>query len=155
MARILSREQSIASDAIDALSDLARRMGYSCAKVCRERSRSFLHESASVRRDCILDASSLRRALRFWPSSSGESVGARDRRAKNCDNSDCSSSHDFSCSRNRCIYRAKGESRPAFASPSKKATSFSASSREVLPPTLESSDIASARALWLSLLNSG
>ena len=62
MARILSREQSIASDAIEALSDLARRMGCSCARVCKERSSSFLHESVSVRRDFILDASSLRRA---------------------------------------------------------------------------------------------
>ena len=62
MARILSREHSIASDAIEAFSDLARRMGYSCAKLCKVRSTSFLHESASVRRVFILDASSLKRA---------------------------------------------------------------------------------------------
>jgi hypothetical protein len=69
MARILSREQSIASEAIEALSDLARRMGYSCAKVCRERLSSFLHKSASVRRDLILEASSSRRAKQVLKTS--------------------------------------------------------------------------------------
>jgi hypothetical protein len=72
MARILSREQSIASDAIEALSDLARRMGCSWARVHRERSSSFPHESASVRRDLILDASSLRRAKQvLWTLCTG------------------------------------------------------------------------------------
>jgi len=47
--------------------------------------------------------------LRFCPSSSrGESVGACDKRATNCVSSDCSLSHDFSCSKYRCTKRASG-----------------------------------------------
>jgi hypothetical protein len=63
MARILSREQFIASDAIGAFSDLARRRVAAPGSDKRDRAK-FFHTSAFVRRDSIesiLNASSLRR----------------------------------------------------------------------------------------------
>jgi hypothetical protein len=50
--------------------------------------------------------------LIFCPSSNGEAVGACDMRAMNCVNSDCSLSHDLSCSKNWTTNRAKPVSEP-------------------------------------------